>query len=60
MEGTTTKIRRATPKDKTMCTVLEGGVLILKKRKKVTAEEKRAKKNKSLFWNRNNVPVKGK
>lgn len=35
MEGTITKIRRATPKDKTMCTVLEGGVLILKKRKKV-------------------------
>ena len=60
MEGTITKIRRATPKDKTMCTVLEGGVLILKKRKKVTAEEKRTKKNKSLFWNRNNMPVKGK
>ena len=49
MEGTITKIRRATPKDKTMCTVLEGGVLILKKRKKVTKVEKRAKKNKSLF-----------
>ena len=57
MEGTITKIRRATPKDKTMCTVLEGGVLILKKRKKVTAAEKRERKNKSSFWTRRTAVV---
>ena len=44
------KIRRAAPKDKHWYSIIENGVLVTKPRKKITAAEKRAKKNKSSFW----------
>ena len=37
--------------------VIENGVLVTKPRKKITAAEKRARKNKSSFWNRQKATV---
>ena len=44
------KIRRAAPKDKLWYSIIENDVLVTKPRKKITAAEKRTKKNKSSFW----------
>lgn len=51
------KIRRAAPKDKHWYSIIENGVLVTKPRKKITAAEKRAKKSKSSFWNRQKATV---
>ena len=51
------KIRRAAPKDKHWYSIIENGVLVTKPRKKITAAEKRARKNKSSFWTRRTAVV---
>ena len=51
------KIRRAAPKDKRWYSIIENGVLVTKPRKKITAAEKRIKKSKSSFWNRQKATV---
>ena len=51
------KIRGAAPKDKLWYSIIENGVLVTKPRKKITAAEKRARKNKSSLWNRQKATV---
>lgn len=49
--------KRPAPKNKCWYSIVEDGGLVTKKRKVETAAEKRTKKNKSSFWNRQKAVV---
>ena len=49
--------KRPAPKSKGWYSIVENGILVTKPRKKITAAEKRAKKNKSSFWTRRTAVV---
>ena len=49
--------KRPAPKSKGWYSIVENGILVTKPRKKITAAEKRAKKSKSSFWNRQKATV---
>lgn len=49
--------KRPAPKSKGWYSIVENGILVTKPRKKITAAEKRARKNKSSFWVRRTAAV---
>ena len=49
--------KRPAPKSKGWYSIVENGILVTKPRKKITAAEKRARKNKGSFWLRRTAVV---
>ena len=49
--------KRPAPKSKGWYSIVENGILVVKPRTNKTAAERRAKKNKSLFWTRRTATV---
>ena len=49
--------KRLAPKNKNWYSIIEDGTLVTKPRKVVTKAEKRARKNKSSFWNSQKAAV---